>query len=180
VSTAVFQCHVFDDQDADQTQDALEADLMGVTVEAYDGLLLVDSNATNASGNADLNVSWPGMLPHTFRITQVLLPGNERTSLDPFEIEVFDLDVAIVLMSQRASAKTCTRPTSTWVWKFCWDPTIPAVTVTFHKKGKLTVTVAYPGTTLADYQKLKAGASKGKHIWDFFYHRPYSLLPLDP
>ncbi len=48
----------------------------------------------------------------------------------------------------------------------------PAVAIEFLDG----VTCYYPGTSEAQYESLKRSPSAGKHVWSYFYHRPYVVI----
>ncbi len=48
----------------------------------------------------------------------------------------------------------------------------PAVAIEFLDG----VTCYYPGTTETQYTSMTRSASAGKHVWAFFYHRPYVVI----
>jgi len=67
----------------------------------------------------------------------------------------------------------CFQPASSWVHRVCWIPAW-GVTVQFHDRQFAPYfRCSYPGTTFDHYLAFLLAPSAGRHIWAFYYHRPY-------
>lgn len=76
-STATFSVHVYDDVNADGTQDAGDTNLAGVTVELLNGV--GNPTGQSATTNASGNVSFNGLAPGNYEI-EVITPTGDVVS----------------------------------------------------------------------------------------------------
>jgi hypothetical protein len=74
--------------------------------------------------------------------------------------------------------RECFRRGSSRVDRVCWLPG-QGVQVQFkNRRGTPCFCCYYPGTTYQDYLAFLAAPSLGRHVWEWYYRRPYVTVPV--
>lgn len=174
---------VFNDKNANSTQDAGEMGISGLKVTLDDWPsynTLHEETTTDGNGFYSLDDS---LLVASNYALQVWISGDwiPTTSTNPYIAGSISPGQVINF----GFASRCTRtPQSTWVYKVCFY-TGQGVVVTFHDrirhKGQKLFTCLYPNTVLSDYTQIIDAASKGRWIhWFYDKKRTYIPWPISP
>jgi len=154
--------------------------MVGVTVRITGDALATD--VTNGMGNYSIDTGLADTAAHDFVVTvdgqagRLVAPGTPHPKLLTTTAGVALYGVSFQFTGP--STKECFRPISKWVHKICWVPP-DKIQITFHKAKVPYVTVQYPNSTYAQYEAFLLIASKGKHVWDYYYLHPYIRIGLD-